>query len=207
MTESAKRPERIGIFGGTFDPPHRGHAIVAGSVRRQFSLDRIIFVPSFISPHKQEWETASGEARLEMLDLLIRGIPGLEASDCEIRRAGVSYTIDTLRFFHDRYPSATLCLLVGMDNLAEFGSWREPEEILRLATLVVMTRPGSGNIHAEEKMADRMLLCNVPAISISSTGIRALIRDGKPIRHLVPDALGTYIERHKLYIPGDSLRS
>jgi nicotinate-nucleotide adenylyltransferase len=190
---------RVGIYGGTFNPPHRGHLIVAESVRSQLSLDRVIFVPSFISPHKRDVEAASGEDRLEMLRLMVRGKEELEVSDCEVRREGVSYTVETLRLFHEENPKAELFLLVGMDNFTEFHTWRDPDDILEMATLVVMTRPGSDAVHGLPEEGSRVLLCRVPAVEVSSSMIRSRLQEGKSIQYLVPDDVRRYIDRRRLY--------
>jgi nicotinate-nucleotide adenylyltransferase len=190
---------RIGIYGGTFNPPHRGHLIVAERVREKLVLDRVVFVPSHISPHKQDVVAVSGQARLDMLRLLLRGNAALEVSDCEVQREGVSYTVDTLRHFRQAYPSAELFLLVGTDNFAEFYTWRDPDDILEISTLVVMTRPGSEDVRALPEEGGRIFLCRVPAIAVSSSTIRERVRRGESVRHLVPDQVREYIEQKRLY--------
>lgn len=187
----------IGVFGGTFDPPHNGHLIIAEYVRDRVGLERIVFVPSWISPHKQDRQTAGAEHRLGMLQLAIAGIKGGEVSDIEIARGGISYTVDTLTEFHKMRPGCNLSLIIGSDNFREFGSWKEPEKILSLAQLVVMHRPG---VEPPELGNDsRVQSIIVPEIQISSTRIRERIQKGESIGFLVPSAIEQYIISHRLY--------
>ncbi|HCV44317.1 MAG TPA: nicotinate (nicotinamide) nucleotide adenylyltransferase, partial [Bacteroidetes bacterium] len=129
----------IGIFGGTFNPPHCGHLIVAERVREEFGLAKVLFVPSSVSPHKQNLALVDPAHRLEMVQLAVLGQQNFESSSTEIVRGGVSYTIDTLEQLRRVYPGATLHLLVGMDNLGEFATWKSPERIANLSKVVVMT--------------------------------------------------------------------
>jgi nicotinate-nucleotide adenylyltransferase len=187
----------IGVFGGTFDPPHNGHLIVAEYVRYHLSLEKVLFVPSWISPHKKDRTTAGAEHRLAMLTVAIEGITGFDVSEIEIARGGVSYTVDTLSDFHKMLPECHLSLLVGADNYAEFDTWKEPERVRSLAQLVVMTRPES----ASEVLPTSPEVCwiEVPEIRISSSDIRNRAMGGKSIRYLVPDRVAEYIESHHLY--------
>lgn len=187
----------IGIFGGTFDPVHWGHLIVGGYVRNALGLEKVVFVPSMISPHKQERPAAGAEDRLAMLRLAVKGLEGFEVSDVEIARGGVSYTVETLSEFHKISPECHLSLLIGADNFIEFDTWKEPEKVRSLAQLVVMSRPGTS---AEVSLADHgVLRIKVPEIRISSSNIRALTREGKSIRYLVTDRVAEYIYSHHLY--------
>jgi nicotinate-nucleotide adenylyltransferase len=185
----------IGIFGGTFDPVHWGHLIIAGYVRDALALDKVVFVPSMVSPHKQERGAAQPEDRMAMLRLAVEGAEGFEASDIEISRGGVSYTVETLSEFHKISPGCHLSLLLGADNYVEFSSWREPEKILSLARLVVMTRPGT----LMEGLPAGGEVVRVPEIRISSSDIRARVGEGRSIRFLVPDRVAVYIQSHHLY--------
>jgi nicotinate-nucleotide adenylyltransferase len=178
---------KIGVFGGTFDPPHNGHLIVAEYVRHRLGLDKIIFVPSWISPHKQEREVTDASRRLAMLRLAVQGAPGLEVSDVEVRRGGVSYTVDTLTD-----------LLIGADNFIEFGTWHEPDRILSLARLVVMTRPGSP-LAAGQVLPPGGIHVDVPDIAVTATAVRAQVGAGRSIRHLVPERVEKYIRQQNLY--------
>jgi len=190
---------KVGIFGGTFNPPHMGHLIVAESVRSRLDLGKIIFVPSFISPHKQDRATATGEDRLAMVRLAIGGDSRYDVSDLELRRGGVSYTVDTLTEMAKGYPGDDLFFLLGMDNLLEFDTWKDPQRITELATIVVMTRPGFAAPEQPPMEGMMLMYCDVPEIAISSTAIRESVGRGESIRFLLPEAVEEYIYRRRLY--------
>lgn len=191
---------KIGILGGTFDPPHVGHLIVAEHVRAELGLDRVYFIPAVIPPHKQRRDDiAPAETRLELLRLAVADNPAFAVSDLEVRRGGISYTVDTLRALRLEHPSDAFYLLVGMDNLSEFGSWKEPDMIQRIARVVVMTRPG---FEADPEIVDRgrnMIVCAVPQIGISSSDVRQKLGKGRSVRYLVPDRVARYIADEGLY--------
>ena len=189
----------IGIFGGTFNPPHLGHLIIAEYVRERLGLAKVVFVPSAIPPHKQELEILDAHHRMEMLQFAVEGNSSFEVSDVEIRRGGISFTVDTLEEFKKRFPGEELYLLIGMDNFAEFQEWRSPERILSLAALVVMTRPNTDLTHVEANDREQIRMCVVPEIAISSSDIRRRVKEGKSIRYLVPAPVEAYIIRHHLY--------
>ena len=134
---------RIGLFGGTFDPPHLGHLVLAEWARARLRLDRVVFVPAGTPPHKRGRRLTDAALRLVLTQLAVRGNPAFTVSGFEARRAGPSFTVDTLRHFHARQPGARFYLLMGADSLADFPDWHEPAEIARLATLVVAARPGA----------------------------------------------------------------
>jgi nicotinate-nucleotide adenylyltransferase len=190
---------KIGIFGGTFDPPHVGHQIVGWHVLQELGLDSVVFMPCATPPHKRDRQVSNGEHRLHMLRLLTHENPSLGVSDIEIRRGGVSFTVESLRELREKRPSDHLYFLLGMDNLLEFATWKQPEEIVRLATLVVMTRPGFPMKQSPEFPEGGCLICEVPAIGVSASMIRERIREGKSIRYLVPDSVEAYIRREGLY--------
>jgi nicotinate-nucleotide adenylyltransferase len=189
---------RTGIFGGTFNPPHAGHLIVAEHVRQELGMDRIIFVPAAIPPHKQTLEIVEGSHRLAMVQRAVEGNACFAVSDLEIRRRGVSFTVDTLEEFKRQAPRDELFLLIGMDNLLEFQSWKDPEKIAQLATIVGLTRPGF--TVGEAAVVRNLILCEVPEIAIASSTIRQRIKDGKSIRYLVPPSVEHYINEHRLYL-------
>ena len=189
----------IGIFGGSFNPPHAGHLIVLESVRDQLQLDRVLFIPSAQPPNKLDASLASPLARLEMTRLALQGNPCFEPSEIEIRRPGVSYTIDTVSELAGLNPAATLMVIIGVDNLMEFQSWKSPEEILARADLIVMNRPGYGTQQAESRFSRRARFVNVPQIGISGTDIRRRVKLGRSIRYLVPAAVEDYIKLKRLY--------
>ncbi|MDQ3556360.1 MAG: nicotinate-nucleotide adenylyltransferase [Gemmatimonadota bacterium] len=187
---------RVGVFGGTFDPPHVGHLIVATEAHRALELDRLLFVPAALPPHKGGGVHTSPRVRLEMVRRAIRGDQRFGAEDVEVRRAGPSYTIDTLRIFAERMPGAELFLLIGADNLRDFSAWREPRQIMSLARLVVLARAGEegdGTVPA--------IRIPVTRIDVSSTAIRRRVGAGESIRYLVPEAVRRMVERHGLYQP------
>lgn len=190
---------KIGIFGGTFNPPHIGHLIVAEHVRSELSLDKIFFVPAEIPPHKLNQNVASSDHRLAMLRLAIQDNPRFDVSEIELRRGGVSFTVDTLRELTTEHPHDQFFLLIGMDNLSEFYTWKSPEKILELATVVVMTRPGFDANEVPASMKDTVRICPVPEIGIASRVIRRRASEGKSIQNLVPESVRKYIHQHKLY--------
>jgi nicotinate-nucleotide adenylyltransferase len=189
----------LGVFGGTFDPPHYGHLIVAWHVLQEVGLDRIIFVPGATPPHKQDRQVSLGEHRLAMLRLASAGNPRFEVSDVEIRRGGVSFTVDTLLELKKERPGENLYFLLGMDNLVEFSGWKDPDKILQMATLVVMTRPGWAQELSNGTVLGPHIVCDVPAIGISSSMIRDRCMTGKRPKYLVVDAVEKYIVEHGLY--------
>jgi len=192
-----KRLRRIGIFGGSFDPPHIGHLIIAELVRQQLGLDRIVFVPAFAPPHKEGNHASTALDRLRMTRLATKGNPHFSVSDLEVRREGISYTVDTLRVFRRRYPNARLYLLIGGDSLGQFWRWKSPREILALATPAVYSRPGFE--HARFPRGRPLVRIKGPLLQISSTHIRKRIAAKQSIRYLVPDGVRTLIIRRNLY--------
>ena len=188
----------ICIYGGTFNPPHVGHLIVAERVREEFRLGKVLFIPSAISPHKQHLELIDPVWRMKMLQLALDGETFFEAVDLEISRGGVSYTVDTLQQLKDSHPHDSLFLIIGMDNLAEFNTWKSPEKILELARVILMTRPGVEPSSANG-FQQKFTLCRVPEIGVSSSEIRERVKQGKSIRYLVPKAVEAYIYDQELY--------
>lgn len=190
---------KLGIFGGTFNPPHLGHLVVGECVREELGLDKVLFVPSAISPHKQHLDLVDPAYRLEMVRLSVIGEPFFEASSIEMDRGGVSFTVDTLALLRQSNPDASLHLLLGMDNLHEFTTWRYPEKIVDLAQVIVMTRPGFRTNNVPESLLKRFQFCSVPEIGISSSEIRERVKKGKSIRYLVPRPVESYIYYRRLY--------
>jgi nicotinate-nucleotide adenylyltransferase len=189
---------RIGILGGTFDPPHIGHLIIAEQARQQLRLDKILFVPAYVPPHKMGKATASPVQRLTMTRKAIAGVPEFEVSSVEIGRKGVSYTVDTLRHLKSKYEDATLFLIVGGDNFDQLKTWKSVREILRLATPVVYDREEKKNRVSQRTLRNRILLKGA-SLRISSTLIRQRLMNGESVRFLVPQAVERYIRLHKLY--------
>jgi len=193
------RALRIGLFGGSFDPPHNGHLGIARAAAERLGLDRTILIPSAVPPHKLDRDLSSAEGRLAMCELAVAGVPGLSVSDIELRREGVSYTVDTLLEIYRRYPGSDLFLLIGMDNYLEFHLWMDPDQILEMATVVVMDRPGYQVRGSEPPAGSRIMRVEVPQIDVSSTQIRRLVQLGEPISGLVPRTVEEYIAAHGLY--------
>ena len=189
----------IGLFGGTFNPPHLGHLIVAESVRESLHLDKVLFMPTAVSPHKGLQWLAPGEDRLHMTRLAAGDQQSFEVSDLEIIRGGYSYTVDTLDELAVKYPGARLKLLIGADNLFDFEEWKSPDEILLKADLIVMSRPGFDPRKARAALVSRAACVTVPPIGISGTDIRRRVKFGQSIRFLVPREVENYIYARHLY--------
>jgi len=191
--------KRIGIFGGTFNPPHVGHLIVAQHVCVQLRLDKLYFVPSYISPHKRRGEEEVADHRFRMVCEAVRNNRLFACSSEELKRKGSSFTVDTLEAFSRHLAASRLFLIIGADNFSEFHTWKNPDRILQLATLVVMNRPRNKITRQKKSIAKRARFVTVPDVDISSTEIRKLVRRGEPIRYLVPAEVARYIKRHGLY--------
>ena len=196
--------ERIGIFGGTFDPPHMGHIQSAQQAIAALNLDRLLMIPTHTPPHKQAAQTPPHH-RLQMLRLAVAGIPGAEVSDMELRREGVSYTYETLEQVRAMYPDAEIFLLMGSDMFLSFHNWKCPERILSQATLAVFYRGGKGEMskveekkHQLEAEGHRIHLIKNKVLEISSTQLRRMLAFHCADEFL-PDGVGDYICRHGLY--------
>jgi len=187
-------------MGGTFDPPHIGHLAVAEEVREEAGLGEVVFIPARIPPHKSGERLLDAATRMELVELAIRGNPRFSASDLELRREGPSYTIDTVRALQrERGPEAQIFLIVGADNVLEFGSWKDPSGLLDHCTLLVATRPGVSTDGLPGWLSARMRLVRVTGFEVSSTEVRDRLRRGLSVRYLVPDAVLDAIERRALY--------
>ncbi len=188
---------RLGIFGGSFDPPHLGHLLPVIDAAETLGLDAVRFVPAAVQPFKVGRATASPMDRFAMTERLVAGIPGFSADRTEIQRAGLSFTVDTLAAISAAVPDATLVLLMGADTFSLFDQWREPDRIRRLASVAVLVRGGEA-MPAGEKTAGVELLQS-RRVDISSTELRARVAAGRTIRGFVPDAVADYIAEHRLY--------
>jgi nicotinate-nucleotide adenylyltransferase len=188
---------RVGVFGGSFDPVHHGHLIVAAEAMRMLGLDELRFVPAGEQPFKRGQLAAPAEHRLAMLECAVADVSGFVVDPQECRRPGPSYTVDTLRALRAARPDASLSLLVGSDAAREFAQWREAATVQELASVVILARPGA----APPAGVGEVL--TVPAIDITATTIRERIRTGGSIRFLVPDAVARYIAEHGLYVDED----
>ena len=188
---------RVGIFGGTFDPPHLGHLLPVIDAAETLGLDMVRFVPAAVQPFKVGRGAAAPEHRLAMTRLLVAGIPGFEADATEIGRAGLSYTVDTLATMGAARPDAEHILLIGADAFALFDQWREPERILSMAHVAVLVRGGDVMPDVGDRAGVQLL--QTRRVDISSTELRARVADGRTIRGFVPDAVADYIAEHRLY--------
>jgi len=189
---------RIGVFGGSFDPVHLGHLVLAEQCRDQARLDRVLFVPSPRPPHKLAGASASFADRTEMLRLAIAGEPAFAVDTLEGDRTGPSYTVDTLRELHRREPGNEWFLLLGSDSVRDLPTWRQPYEIARLAKVLFVGRPGT-DFPALPAGFDTQKV-NSPLIDVSSTGLRQRIAARRSIRYLVPRAVEEFIATRSLYL-------
>ncbi|HEX9828875.1 MAG TPA: nicotinate-nucleotide adenylyltransferase [Bacteroidota bacterium] len=195
----AQAKKRIGLFGGTFDPPHVGHLMIAEQARVQVRLDRVIFIPAFVPPHKRKQSSTKPEHRLRMTKLAVRGNRAFSVSDIEIRRGGVSYTIDTVNEYRRRFPRAELFLIIGTDNLRDFKKWKSYKEILRHANILVYPRSVRLTRTLETLEKGKVLVLRAELLDISSSSLRAAVRKKRSIRYVVPNAVKSYIESKRLY--------
>ncbi|MGE5926222.1 MAG: nicotinate-nucleotide adenylyltransferase [Gemmatimonadota bacterium] len=189
----------VGLFGGSFDPIHHGHLVVARVAAELLGLEEVRFVPAREQPFKVGRHSAPAEHRAAMVRLAIAGAPGFALETLELERQGASYTVDTLRALRAREPGLEPVLLIGADAAADFPKWREADAVAHLARVVVFGRTGAEPV--EVPGAWRSI--DVPAIEMSATGIRRRVRQGLPIRYWVPDAVAEYVAAHGLYQDGE----
>ena len=189
---------KIGIYGGSFDPVHLGHLLVARAAVEELGLTRIFFIPAAQSPFKPELKPAPDADRLRFLRLALAGWTQAEVDEQEIRRGGISYTVDTLRDYALRFPSAELFYLIGADNAAKLNEWREPAELARLAEFVAIPRPGGGDPVFPAPFRGQTLR-GFP-FAVSSSEIRDRVRAGLPVEHLVPPAVAEAIRAGGAYL-------
>jgi nicotinate-nucleotide adenylyltransferase len=196
---------RVGLLGGTFNPPHIGHLICAQEACWQLGLDHVLLVPVHTPPHKEAEEDPGVDARVRLCELAVADDPRLGVSRIEADVPGASYTVDTLRSLNERHPEHALTFIVGGDMAHSLPAWREPEAILELAELGVAERHGLRRDEIERAMADlrgaseRVRFFEMPRIDVSSSVIRRRVEEGRPIRYLVPDAVAEFVEREGLY--------
>ena len=190
--------ERIGIFGGSFDPVHSGHLLVAQAAYEELTLSRLFFIPAAQSPFKPGTSPAPAKERLRLLRLALAGETHYEIDEQEIARGGVSFTIGTVRSYAERFPQAALFYLIGADHLPQLPKWREAEELARLVEFVVIPRPGEAPASLPPIFRLRTLT-GFP-LGVSSSQIRGRVRAGQSIRGLVPAAVEEAIRNYRLYL-------
>ena len=204
---SENRPERIGVFGGSFDPVHMGHLTIAQDAVEQLELDRLIFVPAAVPPHKQEKVLTEGRHRFEMLQLATESNLSFEVSDMELQRGGVSYTFDTMQQIQFEHPGAELFFIVGLDWLTILHAWKNVDQLLENWTIVPFARGGEDPARVAEqirlpepwkaKLMERLI--RIHEVEISASEIRMRLAEGLSIRYLVPPEVEMYIAEHHLY--------
>lgn len=200
-------PERIGVFGGTFDPPHRGHVRVATDVADRLRLDRVLWMPARVSPFKRDETVTDAEIRLEMVRRTAELDPRFEVDARELDRPGLSYTIDTLEALRSEHPDAEIFLVLGADQFRDFPRWREPERIVKVARLAVMNRAGTSPRTLAPEVAEAVpgleqacVFVPVTDVDVSSTGVRARVGDGHDPADQVPEGVAEVIRQRGLYV-------
>jgi len=200
----AGSPQRLGVLGGTFDPPHYGHLVLAETARVCLRLDRVLFVPAGQPPHKPDRPVTPSHHRAAMVDAALADNPAFALSSVDLERPGPHYTVEMLALLGQEYPGAELYFLMGGDSLAEFLTWRDPAGIVRQARLAVMRRSGcEGDLEALEQavpgLRERLVWIDAPYLDIAATDLRRRVREGLPLRYLVPPRVEAYIREHRLY--------
>jgi nicotinate-nucleotide adenylyltransferase len=198
---------RVGILGGTFNPPHLGHLVCAQEAYRELELDRVTLIPTHIPPHKPMEHEPGAHHRSEMCRLAVADDERFDVSDIELGRDGPSFTVDTLEQLTREAPNTELVLIVGGDIAVGLPQWREPERVLELATLAIAKRRGTTRASIDTALrglrgGERARFFQMPRVGVSSTMIRRRVSAGQPIRYLVPDRVSQYIDRHGLYAEG-----
>lgn len=221
MNNTGKK--RIGLFGGTFDPIHCGHVKAAESVQRIFDFDRILFIPSYIPPHKESVDVASAEHRLKMVELALTPFDRFSPSSIEIDARGTSYSIVTLNRIKEMFPRADIYFLLGIDAFVEIETWKDYENVLEQCSFIVMSRPGYSLDQAKQVLSDKynqriievrgpvpmdnagffihkIFLCPIHTLDISSSEVRKRVGKNQSIEGLVPEIVGNYIKEKRLYL-------
>jgi nicotinate-nucleotide adenylyltransferase len=194
---------RVGILGGTFNPPHLGHLVCAQEAHAQLDLDVVTWIPTNVPPHKAAPQNPGGRVRLALCQAAVAGDDRFEVSELELEREGPSYSVDTLRLLSDQAPEDELIFIAGGDMARSLPSWREPEQVLSLATFAVAERAGAGRRDIADQLqalaGAQVEFFDMPRIDVSSSDVRRRVAQGRPIRYLVPDAVADEIERRGLY--------
>lgn len=199
---------RLGILGGSFDPVHYAHLLMAESCREGCQLDEVWFLPAAVAPHKQDRGVSDAQHRVEMLKLAIGGHPAFRVSELELQRGGVSYTVETLRQIHQQQPADDLFFIMGADSLRDLPTWRQPAEICEMATPLIVARPDwptpdylplTKLVGEQRTVQIRQHQVEMPLMQLSSSNIRQRVADQRSIRFRLPRAVEKYIESHRLY--------
>lgn len=202
---------KIGIMGGTFNPIHNGHLIIAEQARQEYQLDLVLFIPAGVPPHKRQDSILDSSLRCEMIQLAIQSNPHFQLDTREVDSQEISYTYLTLGSLSEQYPDAKLYFIMGEDSIYAVSSWRRPQDIFTLATILVATRNDFSNISRMESQICKITkqyscsleLIHSPSVMISSSDIRSRVANNQSIRYLVPDSVAQYINDHDLYKNGD----
>lgn len=200
--------KKVGIMGGTFNPIHNGHLILGQTAYEQFGLDEVLFMPNKKPYYKKLSKNVTDEQRCDMVKLAIENNTAFSFSDIEVTREGVTYTVDTLRILTEQHPDCEYYFIMGADSLFHFDSWKDPDEIIKMATLLVATRDSMATFDIESQIEylqsefeDAKIECLFsPSLEISSNQLRKRCKEGKSIRYLVPDTVAFYIQEHGLYV-------
>jgi nicotinate-nucleotide adenylyltransferase len=195
---------RLGILGGTFDPPHHGHLLIARAAKAQLRLDRVLFAPAGVQPLKQDQRLSPAAARADMVERAIAGEPGFELSRIDVDRPGPHYSVELLRIASGLYPGAALWFIMGEDSLSDLLRWRDPQRLIELARLAVLQRPGyepdwAALEAALPELRARIDWIDAPPIDIAASDIQRRARRGESIAGLVPPAVAAYIDANHLY--------
>jgi nicotinate-nucleotide adenylyltransferase len=199
---SKMEKKRIGLFGGTFNPIHCGHVKAAESVQNMFSFDRILFIPSYLPPHKESVDVASAAHRLKMVELALASFDRFFPSSVEIDARGTSYSILTLNKIKEMFPQTEVFFLLGIDAFLEIETWKDYEDVLEQCSFVVMSRPGFRLSEAKDILTEKykIYLLSINTLDISSSEVRERIRKNQPIEGLVPENVENYIKERRLYL-------
>lgn len=194
---------RLGILGGTFDPIHYGHLFIAEEARVLYGLQQVLFIPNGTPPHKLGLGVTPAEHRAAMVTLAITPNPNFVFSPLEIKRSGISYTIDTLKSLQAENPNAELFYIAGLDTVFDLKNWRSPEQVMQSCKILVAARPGYDaseiSLHVPSEYCNRFHLLPTPELGVRATDIRQRVREGRTIRYLTPDPVIQYIEEARLY--------
>jgi len=196
--------KKLGILGGSFDPIHNGHLLLARDVYEQLGLEKIIFIPAYIAPHKIGQGIASAADRYNMVKLAVEEIPYFAVSDVEIRKRGVSYTVDTMKIMKQQYSDYELFFIVGADSVPQLKTWHKINDLLTIVKFAAVYRPGYDDVLTIAKKdfgiaSDRIIMVHTPEYAVSSTMVREQIKNGKILTDMIHPAVADYIKEHQLY--------